>query len=192
METDCGITQKQIDDIVTTDPSQINIVDTFMISHRNCIVVNDPADYISVFIEKLLKIQTYNPHDEPLRYFVGYTYSPMNAGLDVMENLGLNYMYLLCVYEIAKHVRHDYYRIAKKVALQPNCVNHLYTQRVCRYGRKKLKLTKFYMYIATNHLLMYFPRYDPITQKRITIQSIRQYALLEKKNIEKNRIEYNI
>jgi hypothetical protein len=192
METECQFTKEEIDKIITTDPSQINIIDTFLISHRNTIVAHDPIDYVTVFIEKLLKVRTYGAYNEKLQFFVGYTYSPMNAGIDLMENLGLNYVYLLYMYEDVKHARYDLYRVAKKFALHSNCVNHLLEQRTCHHGRNKIKQPTYYMYLATNHLFIYFPKFNPTTRKRIGIPAMRNYIMSEKKNIEKNRTHYTI
>lgn len=305
METDCVITKQALNDIVITDKSEVNIIDTYMVVHRNSLIFDDPACYVISFIktminkkyvngelpnyrtyldlvefadieikdnepkpkkkyrykykykyksgrrsERITEINTNttfddkttnsikdttddtitNMHDtfnissvpkfkyddkltiteyEPaqsqiveitpeyeklgqlsnnIKFYIGYTMSPMDAVITLSDNLGLEYLYLLCSYDVVRHARYDFYRIAKKTVTHKFCVNHLFDNANCRFLKKEKM--PIYMYIATNHLFMNIPLYVPATRKLMDDKHELEIINLELQNIEHNRNKY--
>lgn len=168
------------------DANNVNIIDTFLISHRNTIVCENPNKYMIDFVNEI------QPHMK--NFYLGYSPLPLTSAIEIYNNLGLGYLYLMCKYEKIKYSRHAYNNICRKLAPEKKCINHLYALKRSRVSRGLTEYATYYMFVATDALYIRIPEtvktiYNK--DRETDARHIRRFLRLEKKSIKINRLIYD-
>jgi hypothetical protein len=159
---------------------EINIIDTYLISYRNRLICDDPIEYVNKFLEEMRPVVS--------KFYLGYTQYPSRVCRELSDNLDLKYLYLLCSYEIPRYASSDYKLLCKQLINDKKFNTHLYNLNKTR--AISIKFSMYYLFIATDKLLVRVPPFIPRTNRQSDVRHLEQFYEMEKKKIMVNSTIY--